>query len=191
MVMQNLGGGGTRCITVYVKMLNLSLRCIRLSSETSLAARSEKGGLYSQVTLSGELPYVDNLPGPKGFCQLQRNRMYMQVQEKKAGGERTSLEARFDVDFQKFKPFVVQQFSLNCVLWILNPFCKDILTSPLLQDQAVELNALVDQYDNVLRSLLDLHAPLKRRTVTLRPRTPWDKPEVGVQKNIRRRLERK
>ena len=62
------GGGGTRCITVYVKMLNLSLRCIRLSSETSLAARSEKGGLYSQVTLSGELPYVDNLPGPKGFC---------------------------------------------------------------------------------------------------------------------------
>ena len=78
-----------------------------------------------------------------------------------------------------------------CVLWILNPFCEDILTSPLLQDQAVKLNALVDQYDNVLRSLLDLYAPLKRRTVTLRPRDPWYKPEVVVQKNIRRRLERK
>ncbi|CAH3160674.1 unnamed protein product [Porites evermanni] len=38
-------------------------------------------------------------------------------------------------------------------------FCEDILTSPLLQDQAVELNALVDQYDNILRSLLDLYAP--------------------------------
>ncbi|CAH3189876.1 unnamed protein product [Porites lobata] len=47
-------------------------------------------------------------------------------------------------------------------------FCEDILTSTLLQDQAVELNALVDQYDNVLRSLLDLYAPLKWRTVTLR-----------------------
>ena len=70
-------------------------------------------------------------------------------------------------------------------------FCEDILTSPLLRDQAVELNALVDQYNNVLRSLLDLYAPLKQRTVTLRPHAPWYKPEVGEQKNIRRRLERK
>ena len=55
----------------------------------------------------------------------------------------------------------------------IESFCEDILTSPLLQDEAVELNALVDQYDNVLRYLLDLHAPLKRRTVTLRPSAPW------------------
>ena len=55
-------------------------------------------------------------------------------------------------------------------------FCEDISTSPLLRDQAVELNALVDQYDNVLRSLLGLYAPLKQRTVTLRPRAPWYKP---------------
>ena len=41
----------------------------------------------------------------------------------------------------------------------IESFCEDILTSPLLQDQAVELNALVDQYGNVLRSLLDLYAP--------------------------------
>ena len=67
-------------------------------------------------------------------------------------------------------------------------FCEDISTSPLPRDQAVELNALVDQYDNVLRSLLGLYAPLKQRTVTLRPRAPWYKPEVGEQKNIRRRL---
>ncbi|XP_068675499.1 uncharacterized protein [Montipora foliosa] len=66
-------------------------------------------------------------------------------------------------------------------------FCEDISTSPLLRDQAVELNALVDQYDNVLGSLLGLYAPLKQRTVTLRPGAPWYKPEVGEQKNIRRR----
>ena len=41
----------------------------------------------------------------------------------------------------------------------IKSFCEDILTSPLLQDQAVELNALVDQYGNVFRSLLDLYAP--------------------------------
>ena len=70
-------------------------------------------------------------------------------------------------------------------------FCEDILTSPLLRDQAVELNALVDQYDNVLRSLLGLYAPLKQRTVTLRSLAPWYKPEVVEKKNIRRRLERK
>ena len=70
-------------------------------------------------------------------------------------------------------------------------FSEDILTSPLLRDQAVELNALVDQYDNVLRSLLGLYAPLKQRTVTLRSLAPWYKPEVVEQKNIRRRLERK
>ena len=48
----------------------------------------------------------------------------------------------------------------------------------------------MDQYDNVLRSVLDLYTPLKWRTVTLRPRAPWYKPEVAVQKIIRRRLER-
>ena len=54
----------------------------------------------------------------------------------------------------------------------IESFCEDILTSPLLQDQAVERNALVDQYDNVLRSLLDLYATLKRQTVTIRPSAP-------------------
>ena len=73
----------------------------------------------------------------------------------------------------------------------IESFNEDILTSPLLDDQAIELNALVDQYDHVLRSLLDLHAPLKRRTVTLSPSAPRYKPEVVVQKNIRRRLDRK
>ena len=68
---------------------------------------------------------------------------------------------------------------------------EDILTSPLLRDQAVELNAPVDQYDNVLRSLLGFYAPLKQLTVTLRSRTPRYKPEVVEQKNIRRRLQRK
>ena len=73
----------------------------------------------------------------------------------------------------------------------IESFSEDILTSPLLQDQAVELNPLVDQYDNILQSLLDLYAPLKWQTVTLRPSAPWYKPEVVVQKNIRRRLEQK
>ena len=38
---------------------------------------------------------------------------------------------------------------------------------------------------------MGLYAPLKQRTVTLRPLAPWYKPEVGEQKNIRRWFERK
>ena len=49
-------------------------------------------------------------------------------------------------------------------------FDEDILSSPLLQDQAAELTTFVDQYDDVLRSLLDLHTPLKKLTMTLRCR---------------------
>ena len=63
----------------------------------------------------------------------------------------------------------------------IESICEDILTSPLLQDQAVELNGLVDQYDNILRSLLDLYAPLKWQTVTLRPSAPRYKSGSGIQ----------
>ena len=62
----------------------------------------------------------------------------------------------------------------------IESFCEDILTS-LLPDQAVELNALVDQYDNILRSLLDLYSPLKWQTVTLRPSAPRYMSGSGVQ----------
>ena len=33
------------------------------------------------------------------------------------------------------------------------------MDSPLLQDQATDLGTMVDQYDRVLRQLLDQHAP--------------------------------
>ena len=62
----------------------------------------------------------------------------------------------------------------------IESFCEDILTS-FLPDQAVELNALVDRYDNILRSLLDLYAPLKWQTVTLRPSAPRYKSGIGIQ----------
>ena len=107
-------------------------------------------------------------------------------------------------------PVILDHYAVHCNLHVQKPhfmkkkvyywklhsldtesFCEDILTYPLLRDQAVELNALVDQYNNVLRSLLDLYAPLKQQTVTLRPHAPWYKPEVGEQKNNRRGLERK
>ena len=50
---------------------------------------------------------------------------------------------------------------------------------------------MVNQYDNVLRSLLDRHAPIKHRVVTVRPSAPWYSTEIAQNKRIRRKLERK
>ena len=71
-------------------------------------------------------------------------------------------------------PVISDHLAINCVLSILKPqfrkklinvrklhslnmdsFCKDIMDSPLLQDQATDLDMMVDQYDRVLRQLLD------------------------------------
>ena len=53
------------------------------------------------------------------------------------------------------------------------------------------LDILVYQYENLLRSLLDRHAPIKRRVVTVRPSAPWYSTEISQNKHIRRKLERK
>lgn len=50
---------------------------------------------------------------------------------------------------------------------------------------------LVDRYDSGLRRLLDIHAPLKKRILTLRPLSPWFCDELQKVKQQKRRLERK
>lgn len=55
----------------------------------------------------------------------------------------------------------------------------------------MDLDSAVHQYDSVLLSLLDQHAPLRKRLVTIRPAAPWYSPKVAAEKRIRRRLERK
>lgn len=72
-----------------------------------------------------------------------------------------------------------------------NTFCNDITDSPLIMEPSSDLDVLVDQYDNVLRSLLDCHAPTKQRIITVRPSAPWYSTEIAQNKRIRRKLERK
>ncbi|KAJ8035302.1 hypothetical protein HOLleu_22482 [Holothuria leucospilota] len=50
---------------------------------------------------------------------------------------------------------------------------------------------LVDRYDSDLQRLLDIHAPLKKRLLTLRLLSPWFCDELQKGKQQRRRLERK
>ena len=72
----------------------------------------------------------------------------------------------------------------------MNSFRNDIESSVLLQHQD-DLHVVVNNYDGVLRSLLDKHAPVKERVVTVRPSAPWYTVEVTAEKRKRRQLERK
>ena len=72
----------------------------------------------------------------------------------------------------------------------MTSFRSDIEGSVLLQYQD-DLHVVVNNYDEVLLSLLDKHAPVKERVVTVRPSAPWYTAEVTAEKQKRRQLERK
>ena len=72
----------------------------------------------------------------------------------------------------------------------MTSFRSDIEVSVLLHHQD-DLYVVVNNYDEVLRSLLDKQAPVKERVVTVRPSAPWHKAEVTAEKQKRRQLERK
>ena len=67
----------------------------------------------------------------------------------------------------------------------------DIMSSPLITEPETDINLLTVQYDTVLGDLMNKHAPLKVRTRTLRPHSPWYSDELRAKKQERRRCERK
>ena len=69
-------------------------------------------------------------------------------------------------------------------------FNKMIISSGLLADMSdLPMELLVDRYDNVLRDTMDILAPVKSRTIVLRPNAPWYNEDIGNEKRKRRRLE--
>ena len=73
----------------------------------------------------------------------------------------------------------------------IEQFKQDIGLSPLLFDSSSDLQELLHLYNSELSSILDKHAPLKLRMVTIRPAAPWLSEEIKLERRIRRRLERK
>ena len=69
-------------------------------------------------------------------------------------------------------------------------FKSDILTSPLYTNPASNASDLADQLFSTLKSILDIHAPIKSKTVVQRPHTPWINPEILQAKRERSQLER-
>jgi hypothetical protein len=73
----------------------------------------------------------------------------------------------------------------------IDQFKRDINSSPLITNPSRDLRSLVEQYDRVLSELLDKHAPIVTRSITLRPHAPWYDDMLRERKRAKRRLERK
>ncbi|KAJ8034276.1 hypothetical protein HOLleu_21042 [Holothuria leucospilota] len=70
-------------------------------------------------------------------------------------------------------------------------FVRDIQASTLFNSPVVDLSHSIEQYENVLCDLIDIHAPVKERSVVLRPSYPWYCDELRKAKRMKRRSERK
>lgn len=73
----------------------------------------------------------------------------------------------------------------------LAAFKVDISTSILAKEPYADLNGLTIQYNNTLHEILNKHAPLKERYISLRPHAPWFSDSLRQAKQHKRRLERK
>ncbi|XP_072018306.1 uncharacterized protein [Amphiura filiformis] len=70
-------------------------------------------------------------------------------------------------------------------------FHDDIKTSVLFTAPSEDPSCIVSQYEQVLSELLDRHAPLKTRTMSLRPNAPWYTEDLRAAKRLKRCHERK
>ena len=62
--------------------------------------------------------------------------------------------------------------------------CTDIRSSSVYNSPSFDLLELCDQHDSesVLSSILDKHAPLRKRVISIRPLAPWYSEEIKKQK---------
>ena len=69
-------------------------------------------------------------------------------------------------------------------------FMADITTSNLVTHPREHLSELYKQYHQILKTLLDKHAPIKTKSVSQKPPAPWMTAEIIKSKQRRRYLER-
>ncbi len=83
------------------------------------------------------------------------------------------------VNFRKLKIIKLDDFKSN-----IKQATKDSI-------QINDFDALVDYYNNELKNILDRHAPMHNKTVSLRNPSPWFSENIKPEKQKRHRLERK
>jgi hypothetical protein len=95
----------------------------------------------------------------------------------------------FKLDLRKPGPYRKEVISRKTRAIDKNQFRRDILQSDLITNSAESLPELICQYDNCLSRILDDHAPLQKRVITVRPNSPWYTDELHQEKHKRRQLE--
>ena len=125
----------------------------------------------------------------------------------------TRADERTARDFDVFDPVISDHYLVSCSLALpkkaferrevnyrklklidLQELSDDISDSPLVSavDEAGhDLESLLVLYNTSLIGLLDKHAPLKTRTITIRPSAPWYTEDIREEKQKRRALERR
>ena len=87
-----------------------------------------------------------------------------------------------NISYRKLKTIDIQQFK------------HDLKLSQLCQDSVLEnfdVNSLTTLYNSTLIAILDKHAPLRHKSITVHQRVPWFNYEIKEAKRKRRKLERK
>ena len=72
----------------------------------------------------------------------------------------------------------------------MEAFKADIQNSDLIRYPKTNATELAQQYDSVLHTLINLHAPLVSKKISLKPPNPWMTPAILASKRHRRYLER-
>ena len=68
---------------------------------------------------------------------------------------------------------------------------NDLAKSELCKNPPDDLEELLLSYNKTLIAVLDKHAPVKTRTIVMRPQVPWYKDEIRQAKRERRKAERR
>ena len=79
----------------------------------------------------------------------------------------------------------------NYKLINVDNLCKDLLESHDLQSLPDDVESAALQYDSTLRTIIDKHAPVKSKAITIRSEAVWYTEEIHEARRIRRKLERK
>ena len=113
-------------------------------------------------------------------------------------------------DFDVFDPVISEHYVVSCSLALpkkaferkevnyrkmksidLQEFRDDISDSPLIStvyEAGHDLESLLTLFNTTLIVLLDKHAPLKTRTITIRPSAPWYTEDIREEKQKRKAL---
>jgi len=82
------------------------------------------------------------------------------------------------------------QISFRCFKSIsVSKFTCDILHSRLITHPPLNLSDLVDAYNSILTSLINIHAPFKTKTFRAKPINMWYTPALSALKAARSHLE--